>query len=182
MILITTSHRPSPRLRSFVKDLSAVLPYSVKVNRGKKTMEELCLEASARGLRYIAVVSERRGNPGKIDIYELGEGEAGRVVPKKIATLILKGVRLSREDPEAIRLYNPSSVTVNYSGCLSDECYGLADVFLKIFRDILKERGDVVIVLEDSGYLILGFRSPHGKRAGPTLKILKAVFHERAQG
>lgn len=180
MILITTSHKPSPRLRSFVKDLSAILPRSVKVNRGKKTMEEICLEAYSRGLKYVAVASERRGNPGRIDIYELGEG--GRATPRKLATLVLKGVRLSREDPEAIRLYNPASVSIDYAGCLSNECFGLADIFLAIFGGILKERGDVVIVLEDSGYLTVSFKSPHGRRAGPTLRILRAVFHGRDQG
>ena len=40
MMLITTSHRPTRRTRSFGHDLEKVLPNSLYLTRGKKTIQD----------------------------------------------------------------------------------------------------------------------------------------------
>lgn len=174
MFLITTSHRPSPRVRSFVKELSQVLPWSVKVNRGKKTIEELALEAYYAGLKYLLIVESRLGNPGRIILGEVDVAwEKAKI--RVIARLLIKSVKLGRENPEAIRIYSPSTVSVEYSGCLTEECFWLADFFMSVYKDKLRDTGDVTIILEDRGYLYLRFMAANGRKTGPEIRILKVM-------
>ncbi|WP_276815022.1 Brix domain-containing protein [Desulfurococcus amylolyticus] len=177
MILITTSHRPSQRIRSFVKDLSSVIPYSIRVTRGKKTLEDLVIEAYKNGLSYIAIIGERRGNPSTIEIYKVDSS----IMPPsaiRISTLLLSGVRLSRENPESIRVYNPRSVKVEYDQCVTDECFALADILLSITSKAFSHQPDVKIALEESEYVDVEFYSSTNHRIGPSLRIARVILYK----
>lgn len=89
-LFITTSRRPTRRVRSFCKELSKVFPRAAYVNRGKMNLEEVLLEASARKAGYALIVNVRKGNPGRIDLYD--------VSLKKLKTsFVCLGVKLARE-------------------------------------------------------------------------------------
>jgi len=137
LLLLTTSHRPSPRTRTFLKELISVLPGSYKINRGHKTLLDLAIEAKKQGLNYVAIISDRRGNPGSITLYEVVEKELLRPSLNKISTLILKGVKLSRENPAAGRIYGATRLNVDPSNCISDDCFYVADLLIKIFSKVL---------------------------------------------
>ncbi|NON62032.1 hypothetical protein, partial [Acidianus sp. RZ1] len=70
-IVLTTSRYPSPRVRSFLKELNNVIPFSVKINRGKQNFESLIRSARKLGAKYLFLISSNKGNPEKIHIYEL---------------------------------------------------------------------------------------------------------------
>lgn len=72
-MLITTSRKPSPRTRSFVKSLERVFN-SKSINRGKMSMRDVLLKSKVSGYTKTAVVSEMKGNPSRIDLYD-PEGE-----------------------------------------------------------------------------------------------------------
>ncbi len=93
MILITTSRRPTQRIRSFIKDLAKSIPNSVKRNRGKASTEDLCIEAAARGLPRVLIVERWKGNPGVMRFIQVGP----RLCEHIRTAFILKGVALSRE-------------------------------------------------------------------------------------
>ena len=93
-ILVTTSRRPSPRVRSFVKDLVGVIPGAHRFTRGHFSMSELAREAYNMGADRIVVVGERRGNPGIVRVYGY---TLDLLEAKNIVTFIVKGVTLSRE-------------------------------------------------------------------------------------
>jgi len=93
LILITTSHRPSRRTRTLIRDLSHVIPGSVRVNRGKKSLEDLRQEAIKYGLDRVLVVGERKGNPGLLRFYKAA---IASITPTN-AQVILSGVTLRRE-------------------------------------------------------------------------------------
>lgn len=175
MILITTSHRPSSRTRSFIKDLSSILPGSYKTNRGHKTLLELAIEAKRRELSYVAIVTDCGGNPGAIDIYEVVEEASMHPKLVKIATLVIKGVKLSRENPDAVRVYGISKVNVDSSKCMSDDCFYISDIFTKIFSKLLSNNPDITIVLEEGKYIVLKCVSVHGGLVGPVIRILHVV-------
>ncbi|OEC87431.1 MULTISPECIES: Brix domain-containing protein [Methanobacterium] len=67
-MLITTSRKPSSRTRSFCQDLSHVLNAKY-VNRGKMSFRDVLLKSAALGFHETAVVSQIKGNPSKIEIY-----------------------------------------------------------------------------------------------------------------
>jgi len=175
LILITTSHKPSPRTRSFIKDLSSILPGSHRTNRGHKTLLELAIEARRRGLSYVAIVTDHGGNPGAINIYEVVEEASTYPKLVKIITLVIGGVRLSRESPEAARVYGISKVGVDSSRCVSDDCFYISDVLIKIFNKLLSGKPDVTIVLEENKYITLKCVNVHGGLVGPVIRVLRAV-------
>ena len=92
-IIITTSRRPSPRTRSLVKDLVGIIPGALSLTRGHLTYQELSIEAATLGADRVVILGEKRGNPSIIRIY--------RPSPpndlENIVTIIIKGVKLSRE-------------------------------------------------------------------------------------
>lgn len=71
-MLITTSRKPSSRTRSFCQDMSHVLNAKY-VNRGKMSFRDVLLKSDSLGFHKTAVVSQIKGNPSKIEIYENNE-------------------------------------------------------------------------------------------------------------
>jgi len=72
-MFITTSRKPSAKTRSFCQSLSRALN-SKYVNRGKMSFRDVLIKASQSGFQKIAVVSQMKGNPSRIEIYnEKGE-------------------------------------------------------------------------------------------------------------
>lgn len=173
MILITTSRRPSPKSRSFIKDLVSIIPHAQKTNRGHKSLVELAFEAKKLGYRYILIVSDRRGNPSEISIYEVAEEHPAHPKLVKLITLELKGVKLSRENPESSKIYGVERLAIDSSSCISNDCFYLADLMNKILEKILSSKPDITLVLNEGKYLELKFVNIHGKPVGPVLRIIR---------
>lgn len=93
MILLTTSRRPTKRIRTFCSDLARSIPNTVRVNRGKMSLQELAENAVERGLDRIIAIDRWKGGPGKIRLYKMGQGKLVEIPPR----IYVKGVRLQRE-------------------------------------------------------------------------------------
>ena len=105
MILITTSGRPTQRIRSFCNDLQRVIPNSLRVNRGKLSrtgITEKALEINTYG---IIVVERWKGGPGNIKLYVPPFSEV-------FSTLYLKGVKLQDEVGKRVVVKKNLVVTV----------------------------------------------------------------------
>ncbi|MEM4717237.1 MAG: ribosomal biogenesis protein [Desulfurococcaceae archaeon] len=175
MILVTVSRRSTSRIRSFTKDLVSIIPLSMRISRGHRSLVELALEAKKNKLKYVLIVSEWRGNPGSLILHELTEDSAQRAQLSRVATIVLKGVKLSRENPLSSRAYGVSNVAVDYSGCITQDCFYLADLLNKIFEKILSKDPDIVYKLEDNKYLELRAVNSHGRVVGPVIKITRVI-------
>ncbi len=178
--LLTTSHSPSPRTRSFIKDLASCLPGILRVHRGKKTLLQLALEARRYGARYLLVVGERKGNPSLIRIYSIGLYFERDSILKHIVSIVIRGVKLSREVPGSTRTYNVERVGVDSRECVSDECFKLADLFLKIFGSKLDlDKPDVWIVVSERNNMVkIVFRNRLGHIVGPAISVWRVKFFE----
>jgi U3 small nucleolar ribonucleoprotein protein IMP4 len=67
-LLLTTSRKTSNRVRSFVRDLSSVLPNLERFNRGGMGLPELVARINQNDARAAIVVSIWRGNPGQMTV------------------------------------------------------------------------------------------------------------------
>ena len=67
-MFITTSRKPSGRTRSFCQSLSHALNAKYE-NRGKMSFRDVLVKASSSGFQKILVVSQIKGNPSRIEIY-----------------------------------------------------------------------------------------------------------------
>ncbi len=71
MILITTSHRPTARMRTLSHDLQRMIPDSVQTSRGKLNFEEVIEKATILRADRIILIERWKGGPGKIELYSL---------------------------------------------------------------------------------------------------------------
>jgi len=185
-ILITTSRKPSPRLRSFVKDLTSVIPNTLKLNRGKKTLEDLLYDAIELNADRLIIVGEKKGNPGSIKVYLVNRDEEKL---RELAYYSIKGVKLSRENPYATRIYNPTVLMVDSSNVKSSIEEEFIDVFSKSFKakihvgslEEIAGKVDVLAIPRWDGKIIkLFFINPSTRKlGGPVIKFSKVIDFER---
>lgn len=95
-MFITTSRKPSAKTRTFCQSLSRVLNATYD-NRGKMSFRDVLIKAS--GFKKIAVVSQVKGNPSRIEFYNQ-KGEILLTLYITEAILNLKG----RINPDKIVL------------------------------------------------------------------------------
>jgi len=172
-IVVTTSRRPSPRTRSFVKDLVSVLPGALRVTRGHLTMDELGVLASSHGADRLVVVGERKGNPSIIRVYEVSPP----TTPRNIVTFKIVGLSLARE----LRRGVPQETKFLYVDVEDEELLDFAEAFILAFHAKLKYPGartprDSLIALITplrEAIALVEFSKPDGTKVGPKLKLAR---------
>jgi len=93
VILLTTSRRPTRRIRTFCRDLARSIPNVVRINRGKLNLDGICERALEFNADRVVIVDRWRGGPGKIEFFQTGtEGLIPASPPMCIAD-----IRLQRE-------------------------------------------------------------------------------------
>ncbi|RLI44046.1 Brix domain containing protein, partial [Candidatus Bathyarchaeota archaeon] len=73
MILLTTSRRPTPRIRTFCRDLARSIPNVVRVNRGKLSLDGVAERAIEFDADRVVIINRWKGGPGKIELFEVGQ-------------------------------------------------------------------------------------------------------------
>ncbi len=95
-MFITTSRKPSAKTRTFCQNLSRALNADY-TNRGKMSFRDVLIKAS--GFKTIAIVSQVKGNPSRIEFFN-DSGELLLTLYITEAVLDLKG----RINPEKLTL------------------------------------------------------------------------------
>ena len=172
-VFITTSRRPTRRVRSFCKELARVFPRSVYVNRGKMNLDEVLLEASARGASHALVVNVRKGNPGRLDLYEVGSGRLK-------ASFVCLGVKLAREMKVAPQPLSRGAVAVEGEGDLEALAKTLAEVLdlpLVKGRPQASSYATVALLSPRRGYLgAINFLDlSKGRPMGPLIRVKRLL-------
>ena len=91
-ILLCTSHRPSPRARTFCNDLVAASNEFKYISRGKTSLLLLSANAHSSGADRMWVVSSRFGSPKLIECFD-----TSRFKPVKVSSILMDRVVLRRE-------------------------------------------------------------------------------------
>lgn len=77
-MLATTSRGASLKTRKFA------VKYGEYINRGRKTIEKIVLEARFKGFRKIAVVKEQKGSPSVIEFIQVEPDGSWKWLPEKV--------------------------------------------------------------------------------------------------
>ncbi len=166
--IVTTSHRPSRRTRSFAKDFSRILPGGVRINRGKKTLRDLFYDALELKAKRIVIIGERKGNPGLMRFYVPGErGLIG------ISEFRVSGVSLAGEVGGCLP-ENPRSI-----GLLLERSIGVGEEVLDLIVESLAarlilqgEKADIYVAAIPRGRIIkLVFLDGEGRICGPIIRV-----------
>ncbi len=170
-ILITSSHRPSRRVRSFVNDLARTISRATRINRGKKSLEDLAGLMRLEGYRALIVVNTWKANPGRVDFY-VRKGES----LERVGYLVVRSVKLSRE--QGVPTCAMRSPRIDSSRCSSKLCGEVAEI-LRIALGIGGEEagsatGGEVIHIEGRGDMVYIWFSKDGKMCGPRIGVRSA--------
>jgi len=108
LILLTTSRRPTERIRTFCRNLANSIPNVVRVNRGKMSLDGVIEKAIELEADHIVVVDRWRAGPGKINLF-LRSSTGLKPVPP---LMLMSRIHLRRELEEGMRRTRSSVITV----------------------------------------------------------------------
>jgi U3 small nucleolar ribonucleoprotein protein IMP4 len=107
-MLLTTSRRPTGRMRSFCRDLANSIPDVIRVNRGKMSLDGVAEKAIEVEADRVAVVERWHGGPGKISFFKVSSGGLKPVPP----LMLIGEIRLRRELNACRRGVRSSAITL----------------------------------------------------------------------
>ncbi len=93
MILLTTSRRPTRRIRAVCHDVTHSLPNIVRINRGKMSLDGIAERAVELNADRVVVIDRWKGGSGKIKLFRIESTGLISVPP----LMFVAGVRLQRE-------------------------------------------------------------------------------------
>jgi len=93
VILLTTSRRPTRRIRTFCHDFVRSVPNIVRINRGKLNLDGIAERAVELNANRIVVIDRWKAGPGKIKLFRIEQTGLISVPP----LMYVAGVRLRRE-------------------------------------------------------------------------------------
>jgi len=108
VILLTTSRRPTARMRTLCRDLVNSIPDVTRVNRGKMSLDGVAEKAIEVEADQVVVVDRWRGEPGKINLFRISSTGLKPVSP----LMLIRGIRLRREFEETTRRARSSAITL----------------------------------------------------------------------
>ena len=93
MILLTTSRRPTRRIRTLCHDFAHSVPNIVRINRGKLNLDGIAERVVELNADRIVIIDRWKGGPGKIKLFRMEPTSLFSVPP----LMYVAGVRLRRE-------------------------------------------------------------------------------------
>lgn len=175
-VIVTTSREPSPRTRSFVKDLSSLAEWIIKLNRGKLTFRELVDQAILSDSTTLAVIGEMRGNPSIVRLYDLTDAmRTGKVL--HTYSIMLKGIALSREamhsgvDPHLVK-----EIVIESPQVQNEESRDVVFAIHQLLNTGVEppQEGKHIKVSINTTYRIIRFRLyPGAIGVGPVIKYIR---------
>ncbi len=93
MLLLTTSRRPTARIRTFCRDLARSIPDVVRVNRGKLSLDGIAEKALEFDADRVVIVDRWKSGPGKIELFKIRQEGLVLVPP----IMYVASIKLQRE-------------------------------------------------------------------------------------
>ncbi len=188
-IVVTTTRRSNPRVRSLAKEIALALPAAIKVNRGKMNYMEIFKYAKFLNAdRVIMVCRGLKGNPGKIMFLDV-TGPELKFYP---LVLKLKGVKLAREAGIAVKRPNSAIVSARAESETIEFGMELAGALTLPFIENTELRGqsmlaESVLLVErseslESTFILKFIDARTGNLRGPRLTVEKVQEVIKCQG
>eukprot|EP01121_Diplochlamys_sp_Union-15-3_P008886 TRINITY_DN2389_c0_g1_i1.p1 TRINITY_DN2389_c0_g1~~TRINITY_DN2389_c0_g1_i1.p1 ORF type:complete len:202 (+),score=10.29 TRINITY_DN2389_c0_g1_i1:196-801(+) len=107
--MITTSYSPSQKLAEFVKEMSLVIPNSVRMNRGSYSIKQLMEACRSHGVSDVIIIHESKGIPDSMIVSHLPLG------PTAYFGLFNVVARHEIEEVANMSLQNPHLIFNNFT-------------------------------------------------------------------
>jgi len=187
VILLTTSRRPTRRIRTFCKELSYNIPGVTRINRGKLSLEGLAAKALELKAEKVLIVDRWKGGPGKIELFKLENGKLQLMPP----LIYLRGVKLRREFGTMPKGRRIKSTVMLASPKFSQEIARLEEILSAFFNiPIMHSLEDcknydalLQVKLNKAGEILATFRLlPENVEIGPRMRISHLIWDLTHEG
>lgn len=183
MILLTTSHRPTRRIRSLCNDLTCSIPNSIRINRGKMNFFNIAARAMELGTNKFVLIDRWKGGPGRIRFFKVINGEIRENAPR----LYVSGVKLRREFKifrrEKRKMFN--KVFLDIDEVENEEIGKLASILSEFFEIPILKKSEEALKYEAYLHIAKGedcrahlsfYILPSNMEVGPHIKISHVVW------
>jgi U3 small nucleolar ribonucleoprotein protein IMP4 len=181
LILLTTSHRPTRRIRTFCKDFSHSIPNIIRINRGKLSLEGLAVKALELGADRVIIVDRWKGGPGKIELFKVKKGKLQPTPP----LIYVRGVKLRREFGTMPRGRRIKSTAILAFPEAPQEVIRLGEIFSEFFQIPIvraeEEKRHFSALMEikkiPAGEIVVTFNLlPESVEIGPLIRISHMIW------
>jgi len=186
VILLTTSRRPTRRIRTFCKELSYNIPNVIRINRGKLSLEGLAAKALELNAEKVVIIDRWKGGPGKIELFKLENGKLQPVPP----LIYLRGVKLRREFGTMPRGRRIKSAGILALSKPSEEA-GMLEKTLSEFFNLPVVHGEeckpynalLYVKTDQSGEIVMSFKLlPENVEIGPRIRVSHLIWDLTHEG
>ena len=179
MILLTTSRRPTRRIRTLCQDFVRSVPNIVRINRGKLNLDGVAERAVELNANRIVVIDRWKAGPGKIKLFRIEQNGLVTVPP----VMYVAGVRLRREfeaNPERIRSFMVTMEPENRTETIriAEHLSGFFNLpMLSIDEAATKYQTSMHVSLDSSRRTQIAFMFlPNIVEIGPRITLSKVVW------
>ena len=182
-ILLTTSRRPTKNMRSFCRDLSHTFPNTVRINRGKLSLERVAGKALELDAEKVMIIERWKGGMGKIRFFGIGEKGLDNVPP----LIHISSVKLRRDSGENEKKRKKMKSLAVASSLkaplkvkrLENALSRFFSIPILLFNEVTKEKCDIAmqILTDQSNKVIITFKFVPGfVEAGPQIRVSRLVW------
>lgn len=129
-LLLSTSRKPTRRMRTFCHDLARGIPLTIQVNRGKLSIDGIAEKALECNADRVVIVSRWKGRLGKIELYKIGAAGLAPFPP----VVYVKNIKLQREFEGKRRGSRIKSLAIILSSEAPSEARKIAKAFSEFFK------------------------------------------------
>lgn len=182
MILLTTSRRPTNRIRTLCHDLTRSIPTLVRINRGKLNLEGIAEKALELNADRVILIDRWKGGSGKIKLFQAGPEGLFLFPP----LFFVREILLQRE-LKGVRCKTLHSLTITTSLENSPQEIKVAESlssFLNVplsTMEMAASRYDAAMHVssEASNHIQITFLFPQAMEIGPRITISHMVWEVR---
>jgi rRNA maturation protein Rpf1 len=177
--LLTTSRRPTGRIRTFCRDLANSIQDVTRVNRGKMSLYGIAEKALELEANQVIVVNRWRGESGKINLFQVSSTGLKAAPP----LIFMKRIRLRREFEEGRRYARSSAITLESKD--SADLERIAGLLSKYFclpilspdKARKNHRACMHFSIDSSGHIQITFMLLSGDiEIGPRITLSKLIW------
>jgi rRNA maturation protein Rpf1 len=178
-ILLTTSRRPTNRIRSFCHDFAGCLPNIVRINRGKLNLDGIVEKALEINADRVVIIDRWKGGAGKIQLFLVKETGLTLVPP----LVHIRGIKLRREFEMKRKRVQSLVITASSESSSHSKKVGefLADFFnipmLSVEQTVSRYSASMYISTNTSSRIIITFvLLPEFIEIGPRISVAEIYF------
>ncbi|MEM3699365.1 MAG: hypothetical protein QXL57_00625 [Candidatus Bathyarchaeia archaeon] len=183
LLLLTTSRRPTRNMRTLCREISYNIPFAIRINRGKLSLEEIAEKSMELKAEKVMIIERWKFGLGKIQFFHAKPEGLERIPP----TIYIRNARFRRDlAGEMMRERRIKSISMATSSNKGVEIMKLEKALSNFFslpifslEEVVNRRYDAVMQVKTSSQknLIITFMLlPEMVEIGPQIWISHLVW------